>query len=45
MLTYTLEIGTVTKRDRKQLNVFEREVYRRISGPVYDKKKKKIAGY
>jgi hypothetical protein len=30
---------TLTKRDRKQLNVFERKVYRRILGPVYDKKK------
>jgi hypothetical protein len=25
---------TVTKRDRKQLNIFERKVYRRILGPV-----------
>jgi hypothetical protein len=25
-----------TKRDRKQLNIFERKVYRRILGPVYD---------
>jgi hypothetical protein len=29
----------VTKRDRKQLNIFERKVYRRILGPVYDKEK------
>jgi hypothetical protein len=29
----------VTKRDRKQLNIFEREVYRRILGPVYDNEK------
>jgi hypothetical protein len=26
-------------RDRKQLNVFERKVYRRSLGPVYDNKK------
>jgi len=24
------------KRDRKQLNIFERKVYRRILGPIYD---------
>jgi hypothetical protein len=34
--TYASETGTVTKRDRKQLNIFERKVYRRISGPVFD---------
>ena len=38
-LTYALEISTLTKRDRKQLNIFERKVYRRILGPVYDKGK------
>jgi hypothetical protein len=38
-LTYASETGTVTKRDRKQLNIFEREVYRRILGPVYDNEK------
>jgi hypothetical protein len=38
-LTYALEIWTLTKRDRKQLEVFERKVYRRILGPVYDNKK------
>ena len=31
-----LETWTLTKRDRKQLNVFESKVYRRILGPVYD---------
>jgi len=30
---------TLTKRDRKQLNIFERKVYRRILGPVYDNEK------
>ena len=29
----------LTKRDRKQMNIFERKVYRRILGPVYDNKK------
>ena len=35
VLTYASETGTVTKGDRKELNVFERKVYRRILGPVY----------
>jgi len=39
MLTYTSETWALTKRDRKQLNVFERKVYRRILGPLYDKEK------
>jgi len=34
-LTGASENWTVTKRDRKHLNVFERKVYRRILGPVY----------
>ena len=34
VLTYVSETWTLTKRDRKQLNVFERKVYRRILGPV-----------
>jgi len=38
-LTYSLETWTLTKRDRKQLNIFERKVYRRILGPVYDNEK------
>jgi hypothetical protein len=38
-LTYALETWTLTKRDRKQLNIFERKVYRRILGPVYDNAK------
>jgi len=39
MLTYASETWTLTNRDRKQLNVFERKVYRRILGPVYDNEK------
>jgi hypothetical protein len=39
MLTYALETSTLTKRDRKQLNIFERKMYRRILGPVYDNEK------
>jgi hypothetical protein len=35
-LTYASETLTLTKRDRKQLNIFERKVYRRILDPVYD---------
>jgi len=38
-LTYASETWTLTKRDRKQLNIFEMKVYRRILGPVYDNKK------
>ena len=38
MLTYASETLTLTKRDRKQLNIFERKVYRRVLG-------KKIGGY
>jgi hypothetical protein len=35
-----------TKGDKKQIKVFERKVYRRILGPVYDnEKKKKMGGY
>jgi len=39
MLTYASEIWTLTKRDRKQMNIFERKVYRRILGPVYKNEK------
>jgi len=35
MLTYASETWTLTKRERKQLNIFERKVYRRVLGPVY----------
>jgi hypothetical protein len=38
-LTYASETWTLTERDRKQLNVFERKLYRRISGPVHDSEK------
>jgi hypothetical protein len=38
-LPYASETWTLTKRDRKQLNIFERKVYRRILGPVYDNEK------
>jgi len=44
VLTSASETWTLTKRDRKQLNVFERKVYRRILGPVYDNAKK-TGGY
>jgi hypothetical protein len=39
MLTYASETLILTERDRKQLNIFERKVYRRVLGPVYDNKK------
>jgi len=38
-LTYASETWTLTKRDRKQFNVFERKVYRKILGPIYDNEK------
>jgi hypothetical protein len=38
-LTYVSETWILTKRDRKQLNIFERKVYRRILGPVYGNEK------
>jgi hypothetical protein len=39
VLTYASETWTLTKRDTKQLNVFERKVYRRILDPVYENEK------
>jgi hypothetical protein len=39
MLTYASETSILTKSNRKQLNIFERKVYRRILGPVYDNEK------
>jgi len=38
-LTYASETGTLTERGRKQMNILERKVYRRILGPVYDNEK------
>ena len=38
-LTYASGTWKLTKRDRKQLNIFERKVYRRVLGPVYDNEK------
>jgi hypothetical protein len=38
VLTHASETWTITKRDRKQLNVFERKVYRRILDHVYNEK-------
>ena len=42
MLTCTSENWILTKIDRKQINVFERNVYRRILGPVYEKENWRI---
>jgi len=39
ILTCASETWTLTERDRKQLNIFERKVYRRILGPIYDNEK------
>ena len=39
MLTYASETWILTKRDRKQINIFERKVYRKILGPVHDNEK------
>jgi hypothetical protein len=38
-LTYASETWKLTKRDRKQLNIFEKKVYRRILGSVYNNEK------
>jgi len=38
-LMYTSETWILTKRNRKQINIFERKVYSRILGPVYDNEK------
>jgi hypothetical protein len=38
-LTYASVTSTLTKRERKQLNIFERKVYKRILGSVYDNAK------
>ena len=39
MLTYASGTWKLTKRDRKQLNIFESKVYIRILSPVYDNEK------
>jgi len=38
-LTHASETWIPTKRDGKQMNIFERKVYRRILGLVYDNEK------
>ena len=38
-LTYASETWTLTDRHRKQFKIFERNVFRRILGPVYDSEK------
>jgi len=43
-LTYASANWTLTKTNRKQLNIFERKVYKRILGPVFEKEMK-IGGY
>ena len=40
--TYASETWVLTKRDRKQINIFERKVYRRILGLVYDNEKENL---
>jgi hypothetical protein len=43
-LTYAVETSILTKRERKQLNIFKRKVYRRILGSVCENEKE-IGGY
>jgi hypothetical protein len=38
-LIYASETSTLTNRDGKQLNIFERKLYRRILGSVYENEK------
>ena len=38
-LTYASETWILTKRERKQINIFETKVYRRILGQVYGNEK------
>ena len=38
-LTDAPETWILTKRDRNQINIFERKMYRRILGSVYDNEK------
>jgi hypothetical protein len=42
MLTCASETWILTKRDRKQMEHFEKKVYRGILGPIYDNGKKKL---
>ena len=37
--THAAETWILTNRGRRQINIFERKVYRRILGPVYDNEK------
>jgi hypothetical protein len=39
-LTHASKTWILTKRDRKQIKIFERKVYRRILGSVHENKKK-----
>jgi hypothetical protein len=38
-VTYASETWILTNTDRKQMNIFERKIYRRILGPVYANEK------
>ena len=38
ILSYGSELWSLTKKERLQLNVFERKIYIRIFGPVFDNK-------
>ena len=42
MFTYASETWTLTKRDRKELGIFERKVYRIILGTEYDNEERKL---
>jgi hypothetical protein len=41
-LTYATETWIMAKRDRKQINIFERKMFRRILDPVYENEKLKL---
>jgi hypothetical protein len=41
-ITYASENPALTKTDRKQLNIFESKLYRRVLGPVYGNEKWRI---
>ena len=41
-LIYASETWILTKRDGKQIKIFERKVYRRTSGSLYDSEKRKM---